>query len=139
MKEKSSILSFESASKWEEWLSKNYNKSEGIRLRIYKKGSEKISVTYVDALYEALCYGWIDGQKDKYDDESWLQKFTPRRPGSIWSKNNTKHVERLIKAGKMKPEGFKEVEKAKLDGRWEGWYGFRRGFGSKHFRLGRAS
>ena len=67
---------------------------------------------------EALCYGWIDGQANKFDDESWIQKFTPRRAGSIWSKRNIANVERLMKLEKMKPAGLDEVAKAKADGRW---------------------
>ena len=74
------------------------------------------------ALDEALCYGWIDGQKKPFDQLSWLQKFTPRRPGSGWSKLNTQHVERLTKAGFMAPAGQKAVEAAKADGRWEAAY-----------------
>ena len=116
------IISFKSAHKFEQWLDKNHSKSDGIWLRINKKDSGKKSVTYAEALDEALCYGWIDGQKDKYDDESWLQRFTPRRLGSKWSKNNTTHLERLLKAGKVKPSGLKQVKEAKSDGRWENAY-----------------
>jgi uncharacterized protein YdeI (YjbR/CyaY-like superfamily) len=76
------------------------------------------TVTYAEALDEALCYGWIDGQLEKYDEKSWLRKFTPRRPKSVWSKRNIEHVNRLVDAGKMKPAGLKEMEAAKADGRW---------------------
>ena len=107
---------------WGLWLGKNHAKSEGIWLRIYKKDSGEKTVTYAEALDEAICYGWIDGQKDKYDDKSWVQRFTPRRRGSNWSKNNTAHAERLLKAGKIKPYGLKEIEAAKIDGRWENAY-----------------
>ena len=70
----------------------------------------------------ALCYGWIDGQKNSYDAESWIQKFTPRRPRSIWSKRNREHIARLEQSGKMKAAGIKQVEAAKADGRWEQAY-----------------
>lgn len=80
------------------------------------------SVTYAEALDEALCYGWIDGQMRKYDSESFLRKFTPRRKRSIWSKINVGHAMRLIEAGRMKPGGLKEVEEAKRDGRWNDAY-----------------
>jgi uncharacterized protein YdeI (YjbR/CyaY-like superfamily) len=122
MGKKDSILAFESSDDWENWLGKNHSDTEGIWIRIFKKNSGKKSITYAEALDEALCYGWIDGQKDKYDALSWLQKFTPRRPGSNWSKINTAHIERLINAGKMKTAGLIKVEEAKSDGRWENAY-----------------
>lgn len=112
------IIAFKSQKDWANWLAKNHAKSSGIWLRLFKKNSGVASVTYAEALDEALCYGWIDGQLDKYDEKSWLRKFTPRRPQSVWSKRNSEHVNRLIEAGKMKPAGFKEVEAAKADGRW---------------------
>lgn len=122
MKKSAPIKPFASAAEWREWLAKNHAKSNGIWLRIYKKGSGKKTVTYAEALDEALCYGWIDGQKDKYDAESFLQKFTPRRPKSIWSKHNREHVARLIKAKRMTPGGQTEVDAAKMDGRWDNAY-----------------
>jgi uncharacterized protein YdeI (YjbR/CyaY-like superfamily) len=91
-------------------------------LRIFKKDAGKKTVTHGEALDEALCFGWIDGQGKSYDDKSWLLKFTPRRPKSIWSKRNTEHVERLIKEKRMKSSGIKEVGNAKKDGRWEKAY-----------------
>ncbi len=112
------IISFKSPKEWANWLDKNHAKSSGIWLRLFKKGSGVATVTYAEALDEALCYGWIDGQLDKYDDKSWLRKFTPRRPKSVWSKRNIEHVNRLSDAGKMKPAGLKEVAAAKADGRW---------------------
>ena len=117
------IIAFESQSRWEEWLAENHaQQPTGIWLRIFKKASGVVSVTYAEALDEALCYGWIDGQANKYDERSWLQKFTSRRKKSIWSKVNTQHVERLIEAGKMKAAGLKEIEAAKQDGRWQQAY-----------------
>jgi uncharacterized protein YdeI (YjbR/CyaY-like superfamily) len=116
------IISFKSPKNWAAWLTKNHSKSNGIWLRLFKKNSGSTSITHSEALEEALCYGWIDGQAKKYDEKSWIQKFTPRRPKSIWSKRNIEHISRLSKAGKMKPSGFKEVERAKTDGRWERAY-----------------
>ena len=104
------------------WLQKNHATSNGIWLRIFKKDSKTKTVTYAEALDEALCFGWIDGQKDKYDAKSFLQKFTPRRPKSIWSKRNREHVARLAKEKRMQSAGLKEVEQAKADGRWESAY-----------------
>ena len=80
------------------------------------------TITYAEALDVALCYGWIDGQKKPYDTKSWLQKFTPRRPKSIWSKRNREHIARLEKSGKMRAAGGKQVAAAKADGRWEQAY-----------------
>lgn len=116
------VLSFATAGNWGEWLEENHAVSNGIWLRIFKKGSGEVSVYYPEALDEALCFGWIDGQKKSWDEPSWLQKFTPRRPRSSWSKINTRHIERLIQAGRMTPSGLKEVESAKNDGRWQNAY-----------------
>ena len=116
------IISFDTVDKWKNWLSKNHNKSKGIWIRFYKKGSDVVSVKYKETLMEALCYGWIDGQLDKYDDDSYLQKFTPRRAKSIWSKRNIEYVSQLQKEGRMKPAGLKEVETAKTDERWKKAY-----------------
>ncbi|MBK8553690.1 MAG: YdeI/OmpD-associated family protein [Ignavibacteria bacterium] len=116
------IKPFSSAEKWEQWLSKNHSKSKGVWIKFHKKGSGAKTVTYTEALDEALCYGWIDGLANSYDDKSYLQKFTPRRAKSIWSKRNREHIERLIKAGKMKEAGLKEINAAKSDGRWERAY-----------------
>jgi uncharacterized protein YdeI (YjbR/CyaY-like superfamily) len=111
-KNKEPILSFESAKKWEQWLAKFHTKHPGLWLRIYKKASGKPTVSYAEAVDAALCYGWIDSQKDSYDDQSWLQRFTPRRLKSVWSKTNTLHIERLIKENRMKAAGLKHVEMA---------------------------
>ncbi|HET6617565.1 MAG TPA: YdeI/OmpD-associated family protein [Gemmatimonadota bacterium] len=112
------ILAFPSQKTWETWLARNHAKSSGIWVRFFKKGSDIASVNYDEALDAALCYGWIDGQLAKADEQSWLRKFTPRRPKSVWSKRNIQHVERLTREGRMKPAGLKEVERAKADGRW---------------------
>ena len=113
------ILIFKTAKEWEKWMAKNYASSKGIWLRFYKKASGIPSLTYPEAVEVSLCYGWIDGQANKYDENSYLQRFTPRRPKSIWAKKNIERVTRLIASGKMKPSGLKEIEAAKADGRWE--------------------
>lgn len=112
------IKSFATQHKWREWLEKNYSESDGIWLRIFKKDSGKKTVTHDEALDEALCFGWIDGQRKKHDEVSFLQKFTPRRAKSIWSKRNREKTAKLIKEGRITPAGLAEVERAKSDGRW---------------------
>jgi uncharacterized protein YdeI (YjbR/CyaY-like superfamily) len=116
------IRAFRSSSEFHKWLAANHQVSDGIWLRIFKKNSGKTSITYAEALDEALCFGWIDGQKESHDELSWLQKFTRRRARSSWSKINTQHVERLMGAGRMEPPGQAEVNAAKNDGRWEAAY-----------------
>lgn len=116
------VSPFTSPKKWETWLAKNHASSQGVWLQIYKKASEIKTVSYDQALDAALCYGWIDGQKHKYDEQSWLQKFTPRRPKSLWSQRNREHIARLIKEKRMKAAGLKQVELAKKDGRWDAAY-----------------
>ena len=104
------VLRFESAAEYRRWLSSHHARSRGIWLRIYKKRSSRPSITYAEAVDQSLCYGWIDGQGQKYDRESWLQKFTPRRPRSGWSRINTERAARLIESGAMAPAGLKAVE-----------------------------
>ena len=116
------ILSFRSSTGFRKWLAANHRQSDGIWLCIFKKESGEPSVTYAEALDEALCFGWIDGQKQRHDDCSWLQRFTRRRPKSGWSKINTQHAERLMRAGRMKPAGQIEIDAAKKDGRWTAAY-----------------
>jgi uncharacterized protein YdeI (YjbR/CyaY-like superfamily) len=115
-------LSFASALELRTWLAENHDQSEGILLRIYKKDSGVASVSYAEALDQALCYGWIDGQKQPGDTQSWLQKFTPRRAKSGWSKKNTEHAERLVASGDMTAAGLEEIDAAKADGRWQAAY-----------------
>ncbi len=115
-------LSFASASALRAWLDANHDSSPGIWLMIAKKGSGVRSVTYGEAVDEALCFGWIDGQKAKHDDTYFLQRLTPRTKRSPWSKINTTRVDRLVKAAKMQPAGKREVEAAKADGRWDAAY-----------------
>jgi len=117
------IKGFKSSKEWRQWLEKNHATADkGIWLRIYKKDSGEKTVSYNEALDEALCYGWIDGQKKTLDERSWIQKFTPRRARSIWSKRNTARVGELIEEKRMQPSGLKEIEAAKKDGRWEKAY-----------------
>jgi uncharacterized protein YdeI (YjbR/CyaY-like superfamily) len=116
------VHSFDSPQKLEQWLAKHHERSSGIFVRLFKKGAEQKSITYADALDEALCHGWIDGVKKRYDDVYWVQWFCPRRPRSVWSRINTGHIERLTKAGRMKPAGQRQVDAAKADGRWEKAY-----------------
>lgn len=122
MKTEYEIIPFKGAASWRRWLDENHAKVDGVWLRHYKKASGVPTVTYAEALDEALCYGWIDGQKKSYDEDSYLQKFTPRRPRSMWSKRNIEHINRLQNAGLMTPAGLTEVEKAQADGRWEAAY-----------------
>lgn len=117
-----SILFFEKPEEWESWLEKHHQDRSGVWLKFAKKDSGIASINYAQALQAALCYGWIDGQAKSLDDMYYLQKFTPRRPKSIWSKRNIGFVDELTKAGKMKPSGLAEVEAAKADGRWEQAY-----------------
>jgi len=121
-KKEPEILSFESRAKWRKWLSGNYSRQEGIWLRFYKKSSGIGTVRPTEAVDEALCFGWIDGQAKPYDETSWLVRYTPRRKRSIWSKRNRENVERLTREGRMAPQGQAEVERAKSDGRWESAY-----------------
>ena len=116
------IVAFSSAKQWKQWLAKNHARSNGIWLRLFKRTAAVPTVPYDEALDEAICYGWIDGQLKGYDEESWLRKFTPRRPKSVWSKRNRAHAERLMKAGRMRAAGFKEIEAAQQNGRWKSAY-----------------
>lgn len=113
---------FKDAQAWESWLAKNQTATQGIWMRIAKKGSGKKSVTYPEAVEVALCHGWIDAQKRPESETAWLQRFMPRRPRSIWSKINRDKAAALIDNGKMMPSGIAEIERAKQDGRWEAAY-----------------
>ena len=116
------ILPFASRSLWEEWLTENHQTSNGLWLRIAKKNSGIRTVSYAEALAVALCHGWIDGQKDGFDDDYWLQRFTPRRTRSKWSTVNREKATKLMESGEMKPAGLREVERARADGRWDAAY-----------------
>jgi len=121
------IIPFSTVEKWEAWLSRNHARSDGIWLRLYKKGSGEASITYTEALDVALCHGWIDSQRGGYDAVSYLQKFSQRRARSVWSKLNTGHAERLIRTGRMRPAGQRQIDMAKEDGRWAAAYASARG------------
>jgi uncharacterized protein YdeI (YjbR/CyaY-like superfamily) len=116
------VLRFKSSVEFRLWLEKNHAGSDGFWLRFFKKHASEKSLNHAEALDQALCHGWIDGQTKSFDEWSWLQKFTPRRVKSGWSKINTQHVERLTQAGAMTPAGLKAVEAAKADGRWAAAY-----------------
>jgi uncharacterized protein YdeI (YjbR/CyaY-like superfamily) len=115
------IQLFANPAAWEKWLSAHGN-APGLWLKIAKKDKGVVSVTYAEALDVALCHGWIDGLKRACDDQYFLQRFTPRRPKSLWSKINVAKVERLIAEGRMQAGGLREVEAARADGRWQAAY-----------------
>ena len=116
------IRPFATARAFETWLRAHYSSEPELWIRIYKKDSGTPTITYAQALDVALCWGWIDGIRKSLDAESFLQRFTPRRPKSIWSQVNREHVARLIAEGRMQPSGLKQVEGAKADGRWDAAY-----------------
>jgi len=115
-------IDFASQQTWETWLQEHHAEEKGVWLKIAKKESGTPSVSYAEALESALCYGWIDGQKASFDTQYWLQKFTPRRSKSIWSKVNCDKAMLLIETGIMQSAGLREVELAKADGRWDASY-----------------
>ncbi len=116
------MLAFSSAAAWRAWLASEGESSSGVWLKIARKDAAERTVSYAEALDVALCFGWIDGQKNGLDDEYWLQRFSPRKAASKWSKINTEKAAALIEAGLMQPSGLREVEQAKADGRWERAY-----------------
>jgi len=116
------VLAFGSAADWEAWLESEHVTSDGIWLKVGKKTAPEPSVSYAEALEVALCFGWIDGQKRAFDGDYWLQRFTPRKPGSKWSKINTEKADALIAAGRMRPAGQLQADKARADGRWDAAY-----------------
>jgi uncharacterized protein YdeI (YjbR/CyaY-like superfamily) len=115
-------IAFATAGVWEEWLEEHHASSSGVRIAIAKKGSAVASVHYPEVLDTALCFGWIDGRRDRLDEILFLQRFTPRRPRSRWSRINRKKAETLISEGRMRPAGLAEVERARADGRWQAAY-----------------
>lgn len=116
------ITLFKDAKSWDAWLKKQGATSPGVWLRLAKKSATLKSLTYAEALEVALCHGWIDGQKNSYDEESWLQKFTPRGPKSIWSRINRAKALELIEQGRMRLAGLAAIEQAKTNGQWEAAY-----------------
>jgi uncharacterized protein YdeI (YjbR/CyaY-like superfamily) len=116
------IKSFRTEAALEKWMRANHARETELWLRIYKKDSGEPTVTHAQALDIALCWGWIDAIRKGFDDRSFLQRFTPRRPKSIWSQVNREHVARLIAAGRMTPHGQHQIDAAKADGRWDAAY-----------------
>jgi uncharacterized protein YdeI (YjbR/CyaY-like superfamily) len=116
------IKSFRSEAAFEAWLAANHARETELWLRIYKKESGKPTVTHAQALDVALCWGWIDGIRKAFDEHSFLQRFTPRKPKSIWSQINREHIARLSAAGRLTQHGQREVDGAKADGRWDAAY-----------------
>lgn len=113
---------FSDKAKFDGWLKQHHGSSKGLWLRFAKKASSWKTLSHAEALDSALCYGWIDGQTDVFDEESWVQKFTPRGKRSIWSKINCQRAEALIRAGQMQAAGQAEIDRAKEDGRWAAAY-----------------
>lgn len=116
------IVAFASKDSFEAWLEEQGRASSGLWLKIARKDTQPATVTYAEALDAALCFGWIDGQKRPFDDQYWLQRFTPRAARSRWSQVNRKRATELIELGRMRPDGLAEVERAKADGRWDAAY-----------------
>jgi uncharacterized protein YdeI (YjbR/CyaY-like superfamily) len=117
---------FESRAAWEAWLDAHHADAPGLWLKLAKAASGIASVTYAEALEAALCYGWIDGQKASHDEQYWLQKFTPRRARSGWSRVNREKASELIASGRMRAAGLRQVELAQADGRWDAAYASQR-------------
>jgi len=113
---------FRNAAEFERWLARHHDRAPGLWLKIHKKHTGLPTVTYAEALDVALCWGWIDGVRKGLDERSFVQRFTPRRPRSVWSQINREHVARLIAAGRMTPHGQRHVDAAKADGRWDAAY-----------------
>jgi len=122
MSAKIKYQAFKSAAEFRKWLTVHHRTRDELWIRFYKKDSGQATVTYAQALDEALCYGWIDGHVRSLDERSWIHRFTPRRAKSGWSKRNTEHVARLIAAKKMRAAGLAQVEQAQADGRWSAAY-----------------
>lgn len=116
------VRSFKNPAEFEQWMQKHYADEQGIWLKFYKKNSGIKSINYNEALDVALCYGWIDAQLKSFDDKAYLQRFTPRRKGSVWSKRNVEHIARLKKLGRMKPAGLAAVKSAQQSGAWDRAY-----------------
>jgi len=116
------VKEFRTRAAWAKWLERHHGDEAGVWVKFAKKGTGVTTVTYAEALEVALCYGWIDAQVKRFDETYYLQRFTPRRARSKWSKINRVSAERLIREGKMQPPGLAEVERAKGDGRWDAAY-----------------
>lgn len=112
------VLAFADGGEWRQWLEERHGSGHAVWLLIAKKNSGVRGISYADAVEGALCYGWIDGRANRYDDRFWMQRFTPRRPGSQWSEINRERAEDLVERGLMRPSGLAQVESARADGRW---------------------
>ena len=115
-------IRFASAAEWERWLGENHRDCDGVWIKMAKRASGVDGVRYPEVLESALCYGWIDARREALDERFFLQRFTPRRTRSRWSRINRETAERLISEGRMRPSGLAQVERAKADGRWEAAY-----------------
>jgi uncharacterized protein YdeI (YjbR/CyaY-like superfamily) len=116
------MIAFASEAEWEAWLARHHAESPGVWVKMAKKGSGIDSVSYPGVLESALCFGWIDGRREALDASYFLQRFTPRRSRSRWSRINREKAERLMTDGRMRPAGVVEVQRAQADGRWEAAY-----------------
>ena len=116
------ILPFASRAEWAAWLDEHHANEDAVWVKFAKKGSDVATVSYDEAVEVALCYGWIDGLVRRFDERFYLQRFTPRRKRSKWSKLNREKALRLIERGEMRPAGLAEVERAQADGRWDAAY-----------------
>ena len=116
------IFSFSAALKFEMWLEENFNRGKGIWMTMAKRGSTRTNISYAEALDSALCFGWIDGQKGKGDEQTWLQYFCRRKANSVWSQTNKGNVKRLIRENRMRQPGYNAIEEAKLSGAWDSAY-----------------
>jgi uncharacterized protein YdeI (YjbR/CyaY-like superfamily) len=116
------IHAFHDTAQFERWLAANHDRTAEVWVRIYKRGSGVASISTAQALDVVLCWGWIDGIRKRFDDKSFLQRYTPRRPKSIWSQVNREHIARLTADGRMTPHGQRQVDAAKADGRWDAAY-----------------
>ena len=116
------LRSFASQADFEAWLGAHHDSAPEVWIRIFKKNSGEPSITPKEAIDVCLCWGWIDAIRKSWDERSFVQRYTPRRPKSIWSQVNRDNVERLIAAGQMREPGMRQVEAAKADGRWERAY-----------------
>lgn len=120
--EPNDVRTFKTVEQLEKWLRTNHDKKSELWIRMYKKGSGVKTINWDDCVRAGLAWGWIDGIRKTYDEVSFVQRMTPRRPKSIWSKKNCEHAERLIAEGLMQPSGLAHIESARLDGRWEQAY-----------------
>lgn len=116
------VLAFVDADAFDRWLLSQPENSPGLWIKFAKAGSGMLTITKAEAIDAALCHGWIDGQLDKYDDQYWLTRFTPRKARSKWSQVNRRRASELLEAGRVRPRGLAEIQAARADGRWEAAY-----------------